>query len=250
MDKRRPQLIVRRSTLLLVAASLVLGVFLGATAIWHGGPDQACVTQPTAFFTSADLPGLTATVDQDAGSLPMGLGGNPASRGLVAGRSRGWVVSLAFSGQYKAENDAQARRLGYTPGMVPMVPLTGSIVSSNTGILEVYETDLLFDSAATASTFLETMRAGSMQDQGSMNGSPLPAVSVTSQDPSSFIALTHEGSDPIRDETSVGLVERIGRTILEITVRGGTAVNAETIAPLRTVAEADLHTACGSNATS
>jgi hypothetical protein len=186
-----------------------------------------CLVSDSAFVSAGELGDL---VDMgDAGVfhvLPFGLGHayNPAGRSFVAGRSKGFISSLALSGAYRQEADAAARALGYTPGVWPLVPLTGSIVSDNPGVLEVYQTNLAFGDSGGADAFVTaTVASASNPHRVTEDGVPAPTYAVSPIDLGDRGTAMVEPPSPAdgQHEFSVGVNVRWRVFVVQVTVRGG-----------------------------
>jgi hypothetical protein len=84
-----------------------------------------------------------------------GSGPDPAAiSAWQAARLRGWIAEIAVDGPDRAAEDAIARSLGYTVGKLPLVPLVGPVVQHNLGVLEIYQTNTAYNSAAGATDFM------------------------------------------------------------------------------------------------
>ena len=84
-----------------------------------------------AFLTSRDLGAFTQFVDVTYHSSPFHRRAGtkpPLVSAFRISRIKGFITNLALHGQYRKENDALARSLGYKVGTWPLVPLQGIIV--------------------------------------------------------------------------------------------------------------------------
>lgn len=149
--------------LLALASVTVLGCGL------MSGPSPSLSSRPAvaACFQDSDL--LRA---EDLGPFMQIVSGplsGPPYKGVVdpshppdfiadfgSGEIEGFIASLALTGPYRTEENALSSALGYGPngpGGMPMVPLQGTVVRDNPGLLEAYEDVLQYRSDTAAASW-------------------------------------------------------------------------------------------------
>ncbi|HEX9624945.1 MAG TPA: hypothetical protein VF979_11250 [Streptosporangiaceae bacterium] len=75
------------------------------------------------------------------------------------GRYYGFITRAALRGRFRAENNAEARAVGYPIQKWPYVPLTGAIITALPhSVFEVYEAAYRFTSAAAAKAYTTVLR--------------------------------------------------------------------------------------------
>ena len=154
----------------------------------------------------------------------------PLDKNFVIGHLQGLLNSVALRAPYKEQEDAYARSLGYKVGKLPYVPLQGQVVSDNHGLLELYQTHLVFDSPTFASQVVQRVRVSNsstvvpVPDSFGLNG--LDAVAFESTQSSSAAV----------QESIVGVDFADGNDVVQLNFRGGEAMSTAFVAPL--VAEA------------
>ena len=84
-----------------------------------------CFMRGDAFLTSRDLGAFTQFVDVTYHSSPFHRRAGtkpPLVSEFRISRIKGFITNLALHGQYRKENDALARSLGYKVGTWPLAP--------------------------------------------------------------------------------------------------------------------------------
>lgn len=108
------------------------------------------------------LPGFTRTANVYM-SEPPDKGNNvtgPITADFAGGRLLGLLSNFAISGPDRALEDQYERSLGYSPGPIPLVPLSGRVVRDGEGSLEVYESVYVYRTLAGANAWREWLTGG------------------------------------------------------------------------------------------
>ncbi len=201
---------------------------------------RACL-QPAAFLQPGDLPGFTQIVNNSQQGPPI-PGGEPAvvkllSEGYVGGRLVGYLANVAITGPDRSTEDAQARQMGYTPGSIPLVPLSGPIVRDSPGVLEVYEILSVYQNATEANRWAQAL------DQSiEFGGSVVPLTGVPRGD-GFFLPAPSSGRFPPY-ESEYQLVDVLHSSVLHIGVQGGSALHTSDISRIASTAMHELGKMC------
>lgn len=178
----------------------------------------------------------------DMAALAFGFGRDPALAAEYRfGRSVGYLANVALQPKYMAEATARERALGYTPGRWPLLPLDGTVVTDNPGILEAFQTHLSFRDTEGARRIMAAIEASGSGVAG-VNWQPLAlALGDESYD---YEIL---GDPQAGHEREIGLNVRLGSTVLQLDLRGGTGLTPDDAARLGRTALSVLAASCGSN---
>jgi hypothetical protein len=193
-----------------------------------------CRISDRLFLQPAAFGAFTSIVSNDQEQLPIrGIHGG-SQPGFVtaytAGAIHGSIANLALSGRYREEEDSFARSLGNTPGPFPMVPLAGSVVSENPGLLEVYESSWTFRTEDAAAAWMAAR-------QQSVIGDPQAARGDASAVGPGVLAVTSLlGPADGRHEHVARFLTRHHATVTEIVFQGGAGVTPGSTASLAKVA--------------
>lgn len=247
---------VRSAVRRFAAACLVAAIVGGCTTKASSSPSPtvdlslSCATTAAAMVTSADLGSFTQFADGPLASLGLhGVAPHPIDAAFLGGRSRMWLATMALSGRYRADNDAYARSLGYTVGDLPLIPLVGSIVTEHPADpLVVFERILVFSDASWASQWLGMARSTvTMQGTSTANGVPQPSMalaSVSLGDQALAVIEPGPAGGAVATTGNIGVEVRVGRTVVDVTVEGGTGLLVGQVQALAQKALSHLETAC------
>jgi len=175
---------------------------------------STCATEDGAFLRAEDYGDFVEATDQLMNKSPYhGLGPDaPLVKAYVQGRIRGAVAAIAYQSPYKQENDAIKQRFGYE-GEGLLLPLSGSVVRDNPGLLEAYQVNEVFASDDAADLVLASARSA---DESVTISIPQAIVSLGDD----RVAFTMSPQNP--DEgNSVGVVVRWGRVVSTFSFQGG-----------------------------
>jgi hypothetical protein len=168
-----------------------------------------------------------------------------------AAQLHGWIAVIAVTGPDRASEDEYAKSLGYKIGRFPLVPLVGPVVAHNPGILEVYQTNTEYQSAAGASDDMR-QTAGSAQQAETIrqtyNGivvpDPIPiriaggGESVALETPQ--YVMPHVGPT----ERFFSFTVQFGRYVLALSVQGGDALHPAAAVDVLNAAAKSLTRSC------
>jgi hypothetical protein len=198
------------------------------------------------FIPAARLPGYTQFVDQAARIPPVQSMRNhplPFTRRYVCGQFRGFISDLALSGPYRQQNNERARRLGYTLGKWPLVPLTGAIVSQQKNrVLEIYEGIYEFDSPDSSAAFLIGAREAVRQGNAiaglarRQEGHSLPV----SLGPGTMVIEHPLGPQRTADELAIYVGLRLNDFAVSLSFQGGDALDWRDVTYYWNVARSQL----------
>jgi hypothetical protein len=229
-----------------VGALAALVVLTSCSAVPSSKPSvsaarSSCATTDGAFLLVTSLPqAFVVDVDDRFVESPLldhrlpGSGPDPAAiSDWHAARLRGWIAKIAVDGPDRAAENAIAGSLGYTVHALPLVPLLGPVVQHNPGVLEIYQTNTEYNSAAGAADFMADL-AGSAR---------LEATTVVSDgghiEPSAHAVPLTGGDEDVAYEKpgftgSQGAAEtfftfavRLGRYVTQLTVQSGYGLNEQ-----------------------
>lgn len=235
----------------IVAAVLCIGIAVGfgisrlnqQRTASSGLPSAAATPSDCALsgqsFLATPFDGLELMVDNDLGAP---IGGRhqagPAST-FSGGHIHGSIATVAVTGPDRASEDAYARSLGYQVGKWPLVPLTGSVVAHNPGLLEVYEKHYVF-SAVSDATAAEKYFA----DSWAADPQAHALDSTTLGSPWTVGTETTLGPADGQHEESVQMVAQIGPRVVVLAFQGGHSLDAASIIPTAHTAITRLRAAC------
>jgi hypothetical protein len=163
------------------------------------------------------LPGFISMFDASNVPLPgsHGEANHPASdvAQYVCGLSNGFVSQVIMYGKYRAQDNALARKLGYSIGEFPLLPVIGPVVSALPhGVFEAYEEVFQFRSASAAATWLSGARWEPTPPQD------LADVSL----PVGFVARAGtSGPNDGKHEHGIGISGQIGTDVIVVSFNGG-----------------------------
>lgn len=241
-----------RSMKPLIAFYLIVAGIGGITALLlalhHTAPNQsahiaqsATCTDRTLLITAAEEKGFSRFVDGPLSVYP--YKGLPAAaptyaRDYEGGHFMGYLNNRALSPPFRAEEDAFARSLGYSVGKWPLVPLSGPIVSSTPGLLEVYQWVYFFkapaDSAAWITDTVTTLKA--TPSVAAIVGESLPKASAV------FSRMF--GPNDGQHERGLTYVDRAGRVGSILEFQGGANLVPAQVASTVSTAFHKLQGAC------
>jgi hypothetical protein len=224
-------------------------------------PAASCATADGAYLDAARAPlsgSFDSLADQRFTVPPLEghhVGGGTSPRLAIsdwrAARLRGWIARIAVTGPDRVSEDYYAESLGYTVGRFPLVPLVGPVVKHNPGILEVYQTNTEYRSAAGARDYMKDLASAAL-------------LAETTQDVEKGITLPRAipvqiagGDERIAYETPQHLIPhagpterfftfsvRFGRYVLQLTVQGGSGLNSTAALGVLNVAAMSLTRSC------
>jgi hypothetical protein len=186
-------------------------------------------------------------LSEDLGTAP--VKGGVSSSGLaatvrstyVAGHIDGYLAEAAISGPDRAAEDAYARSLGYQIGKWPLLPLTGTVVTHNHGVLEVYQEDLVFRTSAGAAAMASIYQ----RSAALIPGTTLGPWTVSAAEPSdAFSVETVPPKEKPVLENDVWMIARWGDLVVRIAVQGGDGVSTTEAFPIGKTAVMHLVDAC------
>lgn len=192
------------------------------------GPTSAntatgCRVARNAILTAADLPSYTQFVAVPRMEPPVRPAPGsplPLQRQYICGSFYGFIADPALRGRYRQEDDTRARRLGYTVGKWPLVPLTGSIVTQlRHQVLEIYEGLYQFTSPRAVAAFLSE-QSGPGTRARLVRGFPDKKLPI--QPLPGAIVIAHTlGPQPSVFEHSIFIGVPIGNFALTLSIQGG-----------------------------
>lgn len=212
-------------TIVFTALGLAVGL------VWQGYADpllpMPCEASEAAGFAASDLSGFVLMGSNLLSSPGMGIDRDPAiASEFRAGRTSGFLASVALQPAYRQFEDDVARRLGYHVGTWPLVPLTGPVVQDHSGPLEIYLTVEVFRSSAAPKQLLQVIRA-------SGGGTDQPGHPVTLGLSYPYYAYaTTMGPDDGTNEHDIGGVVQVENVLVQVDVRGGVGVGQGDLARL------------------
>ena len=168
-----------------------------------------------------------------------------------AARLRGWIARIAVTGPDRASEDQYARSLGYRAGRFPLVPLVGPVVEHNPGILEVYQTNTEYHSAAGASDYMKALASSTAMAETThvtRSGAPLPRaipVKLTGRDENIDYETTQRLIPKVGPtERFFTFSVRFGRYVLQLSVQGGDGLDSTVALSVLNVATMSLTRSC------
>jgi len=219
-----PRPVARVRSCLAICSATVCGMLLSAgcsspTAAGSTSVSQAdrCAIPATAMLTPQDVPGFVEIFRLTNAQLPgsPGIAGHPRwdITQYVCGQSYEFISDLIMYGKYRAQDNAQARSLGYPVGKIPLLPYQGPAVSQLPhGVFQADEEVFQFRSAKAAGMWLADGR-WSPTPWHALAGLPLP---------SGFIAIPGvAGPDNGRDQHGIGISGQRGDLIIVVSFNGG-----------------------------
>lgn len=202
------------------------------------GAGEICAVQDEAFMPVDRFGEFVEAVDSTMNTSPYGGVAleAPLKQSYRQGRVKGAISSAALRPEYKQENDALARSLGYIPGDLPLLPLVGAVVRETPGLLEVYQANEVFSSGEAVALALAAARTSN----------------------SSFVVPPEEHLLKLGDETAlfeesprdddqqrrVVAITRWGDIIMSLTLKGGRDVTLQEASAYSQEAFARLQSAC------
>jgi hypothetical protein len=198
-----------------------------------------------ALIPAARLRGFTELVAMPDAALPVHWSGRhplPFAGRYQCGQFRGFVTGLAMAGRYRRQNDQRARRLGYTLGKWPLVPLTGAIVAQRKHqVLEIYEGAYQFSSASAAAAFLRAESGGGQVPI--LAGEALrlqPHPLAVTPAPGAVVTERLLGPHAAADERAIYVGLRTGGLALTLSFQGGQALSWRDVSPYWQMEKAQL----------
>jgi hypothetical protein len=224
-------------------------------------PAVSCATADSAYLNASHAPlsGAFDSIADQRFTVPpleghhVGGAGPPrlAISDWRASRLRGWIARIAVTGPDRVSEDQYAKSLGYTAGRFPLVPLVGTVVKHNPGILEVYQTDTEYRSVSGAGDYMKDLASSALQAETTPDiekGVALPrAVPVRIAGGDERVAyempqylIPHVGPTERFFTFSV----RSGRYVLQLSVQGGNGLNPAAALGVVNAAAISLTRAC------
>jgi hypothetical protein len=246
-----------RAPSLLAAALALSAAVLTAVPACAARPAQApggvttaagharCDGPGRALIPAARLPGFAELVTMPDAALPVHWSGRhplPFAGRYLCGQFHGFVTGLAMTGKYRRQDDERARRLGYTLGKWPLVPLTGAIVAQRKHqVLEIYEGAYQFSSASAAAAFLRAQSGGSQVPV--LAGEALrlqPHSLAVTPAPGAVVTERPLGPHAATDERAIYVGLRTGGLALTLSFQGGQALSWRDVSPYWQMEKAQL----------
>ena len=221
-------------------------------------PVTPCATFDSAYLSNDQLGGnFQVIVDQKFTAAPAAAHSHPVGTPppqisqWLSGKLMGWIATIAVDGPDRPAEDALARSLGDTVGKWPLVPLSGAVVEHNPGILEVYQANDIFSSAEGAQDYFSDLSRSAADAEtttitvGTTTKPRAARLGVSGGD-QSFGDQTPRWMDPTigMTETYVSLGVRVGVTVVQLTVQGGSTVGLPEALTLVNHALARLAASC------
>ena len=251
---------IRLVMLALVSAALAGAAAYGMTSVLHLGASNPkrpqpvaqatnpqrpvlCELSPLAALGRVDLPGFSQTVNEVTSTAPIkdGAAGGETDALVTdfeGGRLVGFLADVAIDGPDRPLEDAYDRSLGYTPGLYPLVPLSGAIVHDAPGVLEIYEFVATYRSPQGASEFTDWLRQGRLGAGGYQ-----VQLRGLKQGAAYFQPAQGSGPHPPYEE-EYQVVQELGTTVIRLDVEGGDKVNPSDAVRLANEASSRLRGAC------
>jgi hypothetical protein len=189
------------------------------------------VLESSSYLSATEFGSFTPSVD-DTSSLPPydGLLGPDSpvwARTFVKSRVRGALTRLTLAASFVRYDKALAKRLNYPMSVLPIVPLTGPIVASNAGLLEVYQTHDVFLSPAGVTSDVDSIRAS----DGGIGGSKTVAVSPPAIPYGRVLYEFYGTMGPAARnvEHVVGVEIGLGAILIQLSFQGGSAVTPDSV---------------------
>jgi hypothetical protein len=174
-----------------------------------------CPLPARAFLQPADVPRLAEfLLYPRVSQLPIHtLAFRPLwfVRKYSCGRYYGFIARIALKGRFRAENNADARAVGYPIKKWPYVPLTGAIITALPhGVFEIYEGAYRFTSPSAAAAYVKVVR-----------GDFASHIAVAAL-PAGFAAATQVlGTDRRISERQIAVIGRLGNLAVTVWLQGG-----------------------------
>lgn len=189
-----------------------------------------CAVATSDFITAGRLPGYTQFVTANDRILPVAsLPGQPArfAGSYVCGQFRGLITDLALRGTYRQQNNARARRLGYTLGKWPLVPLTGAIVSQQDHrVFEIYEGIYQFSSPSSSAAFLRATSDNGQDNVIAGLARQMEGHSLAVKPARGAVVIEHPlGPDRTADELAIYVGLPLGDFVVTLSFQGGDALD-------------------------
>jgi hypothetical protein len=222
------------SALAVLGASAVaaFAIARGRSGVAPGPIHSACATSTSSFIHARDLGQFTQIVDQRSNSIAMQHGTTSLTQSFIESRLMGYLANVAINGPDRASEDAAARKKGYSPGAIPLVPLSGPVVAHNPGLLETYQTNSVFRSASAARTWLEHHLSPTYLDK---------PLSIPLGDESIAFARTL-GPDDGSNEHELAVNVLIGNVVIELTYQGGAQITVDQAKSIAVMASTRVRT--------
>lgn len=229
---------------LLLVAGLLVGVATAGVTFWAttlisresrvgttSPKPSPCTLDASGFLPASALPGFTQMLDQHLSAAPIKGGVPGAAQGLAVtdfsvGRVVGYLSDEAIDGPDRAQEDAYARSLGYPTGRIPLVPLSGPIVRDSPGLLEVYESVLVYHSDSGAEAFVKWLTQSL-----AASGASLWPASANDNKPLYFLPAQRAGSNPPYEQ-GFDYIAQSGPVVLRLALSGGQQLDASQVAQL------------------
>jgi hypothetical protein len=208
--------------------------------------DSRCGVAVGDFIPAARLPGYTPFLVVHGRIPPVqSMPGHPLpfTDRYICGQFRGFLTDLALRGAYRRQDNTRARRLGYTLGKWPLVPLTGQIVSQQAHlVLEIYEGVYQFSSPSESADFLRATSGGRGNVIAGlakeMEGHPLAVRPARGA-----VVIEHPlGPDKTADELAIYVGLQIGDFAVTLSFQGGDALDWRDVSQFWTTARSRLAT--------
>lgn len=235
---RRPS-----ATLLIAVAAVLFGGFVASTIMLRvatssdSGP--VCATSAGSFLNTAWFGSMVEMGASEEDNLPFSVAADPATSQFRYGRTSGYIAAIALDSPYRAEEDAQARALGYQIGQWPIVPLSSSVVMEYSGTLEAYQTHLSFQSPGGAHEFLSGL-VDSNDQATRVPDSELPRLG------DEIVGYLSPGDEQAGVESEIGLDIRFNHTVVQVDLRGGSQMTLEYAMQVANAAAGQLAATCDS----
>ncbi|MGD0115113.1 MAG: hypothetical protein ABSC13_03805 [Dehalococcoidia bacterium] len=194
-----------------------------------GGSTASEALAGLVVLTQDDMPGFTGS----GGVSPCGYGLGqigPGPGDILACAMSSFLTNEAYTGEGRAQIDAQARAEGYDPyvddvepGTTPQPwrPVQGPFVSTHHGIFELYAPVTVLSSPEAAHDYL-------LQSEDSARGSESGYEEVPSSIGDESLTLKAvQGPDPQTYETSVRIIFRRGRVVVDLNTLGSPDLSVE-----------------------
>lgn len=244
-DKHTVALVCACGVVACGAAFIITKSILTSPSVRARTTKETCALTSTALITQAAFPRFTRIVDQHQAAPPIPGGERDVvqrvSAGYLDGRVIGLLANEALTGPDRAQEDAYARSLGYTPGAVPLVPLSGAIVHDFPGALEIYESIYAYQTEAEAKALAELI------DQSIQIGGSRTTIDGVPAGDAFFLPAPTSGPNPPYENT-YQIVEVVASSVVRVSIQGGDALQASDAARVAEDAISQLNRACPAEA--
>jgi hypothetical protein len=219
--------------LVAIAASLLLAssgtLFSGSTASRAPG----CAIRDSAFLPPTAYGDFIKFIDESGQ-----LGGSRFEAGFSGEtRTQGFFTAVALEPRYRAENEAIARSWGYEPlADRPRLPLSGSIVLENPGLLEASQTISSFATAEEAADWM-ILKRGAPQELITP-----PEIELIQAD--DVVVRTNKPAGP-EYQKWFGVNMRVRNLVVALIFSGGAGVTFSSVLPLLQDGLSRVRAECG-----